>query len=114
MTVRHEVSTKGWPGNLVACVEVIAAAFTRNGRKAEEAKSDAKVATVALAEYFGGRPFYIPKIDRLRALARHSEILEAVNRTGNVQQVAIDFGMTAQNVYGIINAAKIARREAQK
>lgn len=113
MTARQDVSMKGWSGNLVACVEVIAAALARKGRKPAEASSDAKDATMALADYFGGRQFYMPSGAKLRALARQEDIIEAVNRTGNVQQVARDFGMSAARVYQIVNAAAVARREAK-
>lgn len=111
MNMPADLSMKGWPRTLVECVEVLTVAFQRKGKPPGEALAYAQDAMLALADYFGGRQFYIPNGACLRAYARNREIVEAVNRSGNVQQVAREFGVSVTRVYQIVNAARVAHRE---
>lgn len=90
-----------WAPMLVDLVRVIEAAHVRRGMEAEAAFTAALEAVKAVAEYFGGRPLYIPRGDRLLAALRDAEIFRRA-KGGNFDQLAVEYGLSTLQVYRIV------------
>ena len=60
----------------------------------------------------GGTTVYFPSVERLEELAKHQKILESFDGT-NVNQVAIDVGLSGRMVYKVLKQQHQKKR-AQK
>lgn len=89
-----------WPRDLVAAIEVQEAAFGRLGYNDEEAFRLARAGVLALADYGGGRDWYLPRGDALLAAARDAEIYRRAHR-GNIARLAVEFKLTERHIWRI-------------
>lgn len=89
-----------WPRDLVAAIEVQEAAFQRLGYSEEEAFKLARAGVLALAEYGGGRQWYLPRGDALMTAMRDAEIYRRAHR-GNVMALASEFKLTERHIWRI-------------
>ncbi|WP_411832305.1 Mor transcription activator family protein [Pseudoxanthomonas mexicana] len=96
-----DVPASKWAQGLVQLVEVQEATFTRMGLEGGEAFRLARAATLAIAEYQGGRGMYLPRGDQLRAALRDAEIYRRARR-GNIPQLAREYQLTDQHVWRIV------------
>lgn len=99
--VPAEVRRK-WPKDLAALIDIYASELQHLG--VAEAQRDKIALTLLLAQanYGGGRYFYLPKGDRLKAAVRDRQIWQAFNGY-NVNELVSQFGLTAQRIYSILN-----------
>lgn len=91
-----------WPRDLVAAIEVQEDAFQRLGCSEEEAFKLARAGVLALAEYGGGRDWYLPRGDAVVTAVRDAEIYRRAKR-GNIQVLAAEFGLTERHVWRVLS-----------
>lgn len=90
-----------WPGLLVEMIDVLGDRYVRSGMDKGEAASLARLAITALAQHFGGRPFYLPRGDRLKRALRDAQIWDEF--TGdNVFELAERHRLTPKQIYEIL------------
>ncbi|WP_293763650.1 Mor transcription activator family protein [Stenotrophomonas sp.] len=89
-----------WPRDLVAAIEVQEAAFVRLGHDEDEAFKLARAGVLALAEYGGGRDWYLPRGDTLMVAVRDAEIYRRAHR-GNIAALAAEFRLTERHIWRI-------------
>lgn len=94
-----------WAPMLVDLVRVIEAAHVRRGMAAEAAFGSALDAVKGVAEYFGGRPLYIPRGDRLLTALRDAEIFRRA-KGGNIERLAGEYGISSIQLYRVIKQQK--------
>lgn len=95
-----DVPQEAWAQGLVQLIEVQEAAFVRLGMEASEAFRLARAGVVAIAEFQGGRGWYLPRGDALANALRDAEIYRRANRS-NIQQLAAEYGFTDQHIWRI-------------
>lgn len=98
-------SQRRWAPMLVDLLRVIEATHARRGMSADAAFSAALDAVTAVAEYFGGRPIYIPRGDRLAIALRDAQIFRRV-KAGNHDAIAAEYGLTTLHIYRIYKQQK--------
>ena len=89
-----------WPRDLVAAIEVQEAAFQRLGYGEDDAFKLARAGVLALAEYGGGRHWYLPRGDTLLVAIRDAEIYRRAHR-GNIATLATEFKLTERHIWRI-------------
>lgn len=89
-----------WPRDLVAAIEVQEAAFQRLGYSEDDAFKLARAGVLALAEYGGGRQWYLPRGDALVSAMRDAEIYRRAHR-GNIASLAAEFKLTERHVWRV-------------
>ncbi|MBH1476294.1 Mor transcription activator family protein [Stenotrophomonas forensis] len=89
-----------WPRDLVSAIEVQEAAFQRLGYDEDEAFKLARAGVLALADYGGGRDWYLPRGDTLLVAVRDAEIYRRAHR-GNIAALAAEFRLTERHVWRI-------------
>lgn len=90
-----------WPANLAALVDVLHATLHGRGHDDDAALEDAQHCAIAVAEYQGGRNYYLPTGERLRAFVRDRAIYLACNGR-NKPQIALRYGITERRVEQIV------------
>jgi Mor family transcriptional regulator len=96
-----DVPKDRWPRELVRAIEVMETAFVQAGHAEESAFELARAGVVALAEYGGGRQWYLPRGDALATALRDADIYRR-SRRGNIADLAAEFGLTERHVWRII------------
>jgi len=108
-----EKEKSAWPSTLAEAVDVLAADGEKRGLSAESAVKEAKRTVILLAQYWGGRPIYMPKNDKLRIALRDSQIwLEF--KGDNIEALAKKHALTTTMIYIILKkqrALTIARKQ---
>lgn len=105
---------KKWPQGLTDMLMVIEAAHRRAGDNEEIARARAFRAVRALAQFAGGRSFYVPKGDQLDRALRDREIWERHDGT-NIGELARQYHLTEVQIYSIIaEQRKLARARVQQ
>lgn len=99
--VLDDVPKDRWPRDLVSAIEVMEAAFQRAGYAEDVAFDLARTGVVALADYRGGRQWYLPRGDALTIALRDAGIYRR-SRRGNIADLATEFGLTERHVWRII------------
>lgn len=94
-----------WAPMLASMVAVLTTTYRRLGLEDEKAAKLAIAGVLAQAEYVGGRMFYLPRGERLRLALRDAEIFHRA-RSGNIQALAAEFGVTDIQVYRICRQQK--------
>jgi Mor family transcriptional regulator len=104
-----------WPRDLAAMLDVLEAELGRHVDDETQARRLAAVAITALAEYHGGRMFYLPKGDGLALAIRDRQMWETYRcNRDDVQRLAAEHGLTEQQVYAILRRQRaIYRRRIQ-
>ncbi len=95
-----DLPEEAWAPALAAMVAVLNDTYQRMGLPDDEAARMATAGVLALAEYFGGRMFYLPRGERLRNALRNAEIYHRARR-GNIRILADEYGLTDIHVYRI-------------
>ncbi|WP_368565520.1 Mor transcription activator family protein [Pseudoxanthomonas sp. UTMC 1351] len=90
-----------WAPMLVDLLRVIEAAQTRRGASNEAAFTMAVTTVTAVAEYFGGRPLYIPRGDRLLLALRDAEIFRRA-KAGSIEPLSLEYGLGVHQIYRIL------------
>lgn len=96
----EEALRHAWPQALTDMVTIVAAAYQREGQDAESAREQAFTAVRALAQYHGGRMFYLPKGESLDRAIRDRRIFEEMGKR-SAKDLAVAHGLTEQRVYEI-------------
>ncbi len=95
-----EVPPDKWARNLVEMIEVMSAAYRRDGLPEHKASRLASMGVLAIAEHHGGRQFYLPRGDTLLTALRDADIYRRANR-GNIETLAAEHGLTVSQIYRI-------------
>lgn len=95
-----DVPTEKWARGLVEFIEQIEAAYVRAGLPEDQAFELASLGVRTIAEYRGGRQFYLPRGDALLTALRDADIFRRANR-GNIERLAADNGLTVSQIYRI-------------
>lgn len=95
-----DVPVEKWARGLVEMIEVMEAAFRRVGIGEELAFRLASDGAFAVAEYHGGRQFYLPRGDALITAVRDAAIYRRANRA-NIESLAAEHGLTVSQIYRI-------------
>lgn len=104
-----------WPQMLADFIDVLRSAFARDGLDEAQSDRQARLAVTALAEYLGGRMFYLPKGDSLRQAIRHDRIWREFDGQ-NISQLAQTYEVSERQVYRVLaqqRAMRRARRQGQ-
>ena len=104
-----------WPQLLAELVDVLVALYRRKGMNDDKAVIEAQDAVLAIAHYLGGRQFYLPKGEPLRA-ALIARTIYVLNRGNNKLQLAERFGVSERRIEQIIaeqSRIQVRRRQGQ-
>ena len=96
--IRHK-----WPQNAAIIIDIAASALRNDGIEHECATNLAGKSLWAIANYEGGRHFYLPRGDELKAFIRNRELYHAWQRGAKYDQLAAQSGLTLTRVLQIIN-----------
>lgn len=90
-----------WPRELVRAIEVVEKVYIDAGYANDVAFELARAAMLALAEFGGGRQWYLPRGDHLLTALRDAHIYRRASR-GNIPVLASEFRLTERHVWRII------------
>ena len=90
-----------WPANLAAMVDVLHATLRERGHDDDAALDDAEHCAIAIAEYQGGRNYYLPTGKRLKDFVRDRAIYLASNGR-NKAELALRYDLTERRVEQIV------------
>ncbi|MGR1252635.1 Mor transcription activator family protein [Aeromonas veronii] len=93
--------TAKWPKALSELVDVLACELVRGGMAQEQAKAQARKLALVQAHYMGGRAYYIPTGDHLKAALRDRAIWDEFNGR-NIDQLARKHGLSVPQTYAIV------------
>jgi len=111
----EELRQARWPEGLVDLLKVQEAEFRRAGLAPETAYLLAKTGIVAIAKYYGGRQWYLPKGDDLHTALRDAEIYRRGNRD-NIEALADEYDLSVQSIYRIMKEQRrlhVEKRQGQ-
>ncbi|MFB0777786.1 Mor transcription activator family protein [Aeromonas salmonicida] len=81
--------TAKWPKALAELVDVLACELVRGGMAPDIARSQARKLALVQAHYMGGRAYYIPTGEHLKAALRDRAIWDEFNRPAGPQARAV-------------------------
>ncbi|TNI86613.1 Mor transcription activator family protein [Aeromonas sobria] len=93
--------TAKWPKALSELVDVLACELVRGGMEPELAKAQARKLALVQAHYMGGRAYYIPTGDHLKAALRDRAIWDEFNGR-NIDQLARKHGLSVPQTYAVV------------
>ncbi|HDX9010355.1 Mor transcription activator family protein [Aeromonas dhakensis] len=93
--------TAKWPKALAELVDVLACELGRGGMSAEQAMAQARKLALVQAHYMGGRAYYIPTGENLKAALRDRAIWDEFNGR-NIDQLARKHGLSVPQTYAVI------------
>lgn len=93
--------TAKWPKALSELVDVLACELARGGMAQEQAKAQARKLALVQAHYMGGRAYYIPTGDHLKAALRDRAIWDEFNGR-NIDQLARKHGLSVPQTYAVV------------
>ncbi|WP_421315671.1 Mor transcription activator family protein [Aeromonas veronii] len=93
--------TAKWPKALSELVDVLACELARGGMVPEQAKAQARKLALVQAHYMGGRAYYIPTGDHLKAALRDRAIWDEFNGR-NIDQLARKHGLSVPQTYAVV------------
>lgn len=97
--------TAKWPKALSELVDVLACELVRGGMEQELAKAQARKLALVQAHYMGGRAYYIPTGDHLKAALRDRAIWDEFNGR-NIDQLARKHGLSVPQTYAVVAAQR--------
>ena len=103
-----ELSAK-WPKALSDLVDVLGAELKRSGMAESQAARLARRLAMAQAHYMGGRAYYIPTGDNLKAALRDRAIWDEFNGR-NIDQLARKHGLSVPQTYAVVAAQRVLNR----
>lgn len=105
--------TAKWPKALSELVDVLACELVRGGMAQEQAKAQARKLALVQAHYMGGRAYYIPTGDHLKAALRDRAIWDEFNGR-NIDQLARKHGLSVPQTYAVVaEQRRLSRRVLQ-
>ncbi|MEL3922449.1 Mor transcription activator family protein [Aeromonas enteropelogenes] len=105
--------TAKWPKALSELVDVLAFELIRGGMAQEQAKAQARKLALVQAHYMGGRAYYIPTGDHLKAALRDRAIWDEFNGR-NIDQLARKHGLSVPQTYAVVaEQRQLIRRRMQ-
>ncbi|WP_429179533.1 Mor transcription activator family protein [Aeromonas salmonicida] len=93
--------TAKWPKALSELVDVLACELVRGGMEQDLAKAQARKLALVQAHYMGGRAYYIPTGDHLKAALRDRAIWDEFNGR-NIDQLARKHGLSVPQTYAVV------------
>ncbi|MCF5885393.1 Mor transcription activator family protein [Aeromonas veronii] len=93
--------TAKWPKALSELVDVLACELVRGGMALEHAKAQARKLALVQAHYMGGRAYYIPTGEHLKAALRDRAIWDEFNGR-NIDQLARKHGLSVPQTYAVV------------
>ncbi|WP_429076507.1 Mor transcription activator family protein [Aeromonas veronii] len=93
--------TAKWPKALSELVDVLACELARGGMGPERAKAQARKLALVQAHYMGGRAYYIPTGEHLKAALRDRAIWDEFNGR-NIDQLARKHGLSVPQTYAVV------------
>lgn len=93
--------TAKWPKALAELVDVLACELGRSGMAAEKALAQARKLALVQAHYMGGRAYYIPTGEHLKAALRDRAIWDEFNGR-NIDQLARKHGLSVPQTYAVV------------
>ncbi|MGN5074101.1 Mor transcription activator family protein [Aeromonas veronii] len=93
--------TAKWPKALSELVDVLACELVRGGLEPDLAKAQARKLALVQAHYMGGRAYYIPTGDHLKAALRDRAIWDEFNGR-NIDQLARKHGLSVPQTYAVV------------
>lgn len=93
--------TAKWPKALSELVDVLACELVRGGMVPDLAKAQARKLALVQAHYMGGRAYYIPTGDHLKAALRDRAIWDEFNGR-NIDQLARKHGLSVPQTYAVV------------
>ncbi|MCX9112956.1 transcriptional regulator [Aeromonas veronii] len=105
--------TAKWPKALSELVEVLACELARGGMAQEQAKAQARKLALVQAHYMGGRAYYIPTGEHLKAALRDRAIWDEFNGR-NIDQLARKHGLSVPQVYAIVASQRQLSRNSKQ
>ncbi|MEW5838364.1 MAG: Mor transcription activator family protein [Pseudomonadota bacterium] len=107
----HKAARHQWPAALVDLLDV-AAQSLKGQMPEEQAERVATTVIAAIANYHGGRQFYLPKGQGLERAMRDREIYRDYKHTReSVLQLAEQYRLTEQAVYKIIEEQRALHKK---
>lgn len=102
-----------WPRLLANMLDVVDAAFRRQGLAAAQAGSLARLAMLALAKYHGGVSFYLPSGEEIERALRDDEIWRDIGPL-SAEDLARRHEISVQRVYQIYAEQRALRKARQQ
>ncbi|MBL0519634.1 MULTISPECIES: Mor transcription activator family protein [Aeromonas] len=93
--------TAKWPKALSELVDVLSCELVRGGMEQELAKAQARKLALVQAHYMGGRAYYIPTGDHLKAALRDRAIWDEFNGR-NIDQLARKYCLSVPQTYSVV------------
>ncbi|WP_421258669.1 Mor transcription activator family protein [Aeromonas sp. 600886] len=93
--------TAKWPKALSELVDVLACELVRGGMGQDLAKAQARKLALVQAHYMGGRAYYIPTGDHLKAALRDRAIWDEFNGR-NIDLLARKYGLSVPQTYAVV------------
>ncbi len=106
-----DVDMDRWPKVMAELVDVFRAEALRHKMAATEEAADklARWLVLTLGGYFGGRPMYLPKGDKLEIALRDTHIWQEFSGN-NVPELAVKFKLTTVRIYDILAQQRTLHR----
>ncbi|MGL4844383.1 MAG: Mor transcription activator family protein [Aeromonas veronii] len=105
--------TAKWPKALSELVDVLACELVRGGMEPDLAKAQARKLALVQAHYMGGRAYYIPTGDHLKAALRDRAIWDEFNGR-NIDQLARKHGLSVPQTYAVVAEQRELNRRRQQ
>lgn len=105
--------TAKWPKALSELVDVLACELVRGGLEPDLAKAQARKLALVQAHYMGGRAYYIPTGEHLKAALRDRAIWDEFNGR-NIDQLARKHGLSVPQTYAVVAAQRELTRRRQQ
>lgn len=106
--------TAKWPKALSELVDVLTCELVRGGMAPDLAKAQARKLALVQAHYMGGRAYYIPTGDHLKAALRDRAIWDEFNGR-NIDQLARKHGLSVPQTYAVVaEQRELMRRRIQQ
>jgi len=106
--------TAKWPKALAELVDVLACELVRGGMEPDLAKAQARKLALVQAHYMGGRAYYIPTGDHLKAALRDRAIWDEFNGR-NIDQLARKHGLSVPQTYAVVaEQRQLMKRRMQR
>ncbi|HDZ8978822.1 Mor transcription activator family protein [Aeromonas veronii] len=93
--------TAKWPKALSELVDVLACELGRGGMEQDLAKAQARKLALVQAHYMGGRAYYLPTGEHLKAALRDRAIWDEFNGR-NIDQLARKHGLSVPQTYAVV------------
>ncbi|WP_413165676.1 Mor transcription activator family protein [Aeromonas salmonicida] len=93
--------TAKWPKALAELVDVLACELGRGGMAPDLARAQARKLALVQAHYMGGRAYYIPTGEHLKAALRDRAIWDEFNGR-NIDALARKHGLSVPQTYAVV------------